>query len=664
MQDAIGYVAGVFNGPFGVDTRGDWSHIRGVSPVQYLDGLQMMFGFYNNTRPNPYNFESIEILKGPSSMLYGQGSTGGIINLVSKKPQAGTFGEVWAQVGNFDRKQLAFDYNTSFGANDDVLVRTVGMYRDSGTQTEYVDDDTFFVSPSLKWNINEDTSVTVLTNFQKNESGSSTQFFPHEGTINPAPNGQIPVERFVSEPGWDQYDTEQTSVTLMVDHYFTDNMSAHWSVRKMDSESTYRTMFAWPPVLQADKRSLVRNFSLSDGEADALTSDLQLRSQFDLGSTSHNFVAGIDYQSADTDTDRLFLTPGLIQQFTGLQVNTSLDLYNPVYGQTGFLPTGDMIPDTPGQNDKQLGIYIQDSFEIGNFTINAALRHDKAESKSDAPGASKTEQSATTGRLGILYSFDSGIAPYISYSESFLPRYGSRPNGLDANGQQLTGTYKPLQGEQVEAGIKYQPKGTEHLITASVFDITQKNAPRSVSPNLEVQDGSTDIQGFEFEAQLEFDQVDIYAAYAYTDTEQNTDERSTEELVGLILQGQTFLQQQLITNNAPLGAVPEQLLNVWATYRPEQLLPGFKIGSGMRYVGKTYDGSRTIEAFGQTLHTAFETDSYTVFDFMVGYEFDSFDISLNVDNITDKDVVSSCLYRGDCFYGQKRTVTANVKYRF
>ena len=99
-------------------------------------------------------------------------------------------------------------------------------------------------------------------------------------------------------------------------------------------------------------------------------------------------------------------------------------------------------------------------------------------------------------------------------------------------------------------------------------------------------------------------------------------------------------------------------------YRPENFLPGLKLGAGMRYVGETFDGSRTVEAFGQTLHTAVTTDTYTVFDLMVGYEFNNFDISLNIDNVADKTVVTSCLYRGDCFYGQQRTVTANVKYRF
>lgn len=655
LQEAIGYVAGVFNGPYGVDTRGDWANIRGVAPVQYLDGLQLMFGYYNNARPNTYNMERIEILKGPSSMLYGQGSTGGIINMVTKRPHAQTEGEIIAQVGNFGRKQIAGDFNTTLTEDGSVEARFVGLYRESGTQTDFVDNDATFFAPSLAWHINESTSLTVLANIQKNESGSSTQFFPHEGTLLPAEHGQIDSRRFVSEPGWDKYDTEQNAVTLILEHTLNEDFSISWSSRYLESEAIYRTMYAWPPKLQDDKRSIERNFSLQDASSDTITSDLQLHGLIYTGDLEHNLVVGLDYQSADTDTDRLYLTPTSIKAAIGLDVNTSLDLYNPEYGQTGFLPTTALIPDTPGKNDRQLGFYIQDTIKYDNWVFNAALRRDKVKSKSDAADSVKATQSATTGRLGILYSFENGIAPYASYSESFLPIYGSRPQG---------GDFKPQEGEQVEVGVKFQPQGTEHLITASYFDITDKNKKRVVSPEITVQDGSVDIEGFEIEAQLEFDQFDVYSAYAYTKSEQETSDKTLAELVQLYASGQTSYLSQALTDTAPLSATPKHMLNTWVTYRPEQSFEGFKVGAGFRYVGETYDGSRDITFMGQAINTRKVTDSYTLFDFMIGYEFDNIDINLNIKNLSDKTVVTSCLYRGDCFYGQRRTVTANIKYKF
>ncbi|WP_028772469.1 TonB-dependent siderophore receptor [Shewanella waksmanii] len=625
VQDAIGYVAGVYNGPYGVDTRGDWAQIRGVSPLQYQDGLQMMFGNYNNVRTNPYMLQQIEILKGPSSVLYGQGSTGGIINLVTKRPEAEQKGEIWAQVGNYDRKQLAADVTGAIDEDETWLYRLTGLYRDSDTQTDHVEDNSYFVAPALTWFATDSTKITLLANLQKNESGSSTQFFPHVGTILPAPNGQIPSERFVSEPGFDQYDTQQRAITLLIDQELNDYMSLHWATRYVDSESTYRTMYAWPFALQADNRSLLRSISMSDATAEAYTSDLRLQAKFDTGSVEHNLTFGVDYQDVEIDTDRLFVWNG-----GGL-----IDIYDPQYGvNPEQYPTDADIPDSPAEKSQQLGIYLQDSIKFGSWVISGALRHDQVESDTATEGTQ--DQSATTGRLGILYSFDSGIAPYASYSQSFLPIYGSNEVGTP---------FKPQEGEQYEVGVKYQPSGTEHLFTASVFDITDKNRKQSAGPDLTLQLGEVEIQGLELEAQLEWDEIDVYASYAYTDS---TKHSST-----------------LGEDGAKLAAMPDHMLSTWLTYRPQSFWQGFKAGVGFRYVGETSDGSiDVVLPDGTVAHNALNTDAYHLFDMMIGYEFDQFDISVNVDNITDDTVITSCLARGDCFYGQRRTITANVRYNF
>ncbi|MAL84401.1 MAG: TonB-dependent siderophore receptor, partial [Idiomarina sp.] len=218
VQDAIGYVAGLYNGPYGVDTRGDWAQIRGVSPVQYLDGLKSLFGYYNNVRINPYSLGQIEILKGPSSVLYGQGSTGGIINLVSKRPQAETEGQFWAQLGNYSRKQVAGDITGALNDDASLTGRFIGLYRNSDTQTDFVPDNSLVLTPSLSWHASEDTKITLIGNIQRNESGSSTQFFPWQGTLFPNEFGQIDSSTFVSEPGFDKYDTEQDALTAIVEH--------------------------------------------------------------------------------------------------------------------------------------------------------------------------------------------------------------------------------------------------------------------------------------------------------------------------------------------------------------------------------------------------------------------------------------------------------------
>ena len=637
IQDALGYVAGVYNGPYGVDSRGDWSQIRSVSPVHYLDGLRTSFNYYNNVRVNPYSINKVEILKGPSSVLYGQGSLGGVVNMVSKRPQHEFKGEIWGQLGSFDRHQLAVDFTGAVNDEKSVLFRTVALFRDAGSQTDFVPDDSLLFNPSMTFHLSNQTEITVIGNWQKNETGSSTQFFPHQGTRLPAPYGRIPVNRFVSEPEFDRYDSEQQALTALFTHDFMNGWSVQGGSRYSDSEVDYRTMYGWPPVFQEDNRNLLRSIYISDNKSRSITSDFRVHGDKVWGNTLHKVVFGIDYQNAQTDSDSLFLYGA-----GGL-----LDLYEPEYGLITDFPTPEDVLDSPANQIYQTGVYLQDQIYLGeHWIISAALRRDWVKNKTEVSTSQLSE--ATTGRFGLMYQFENNVSPYISYSESFDPVIGE-----NAYGQ----AFKPRSGEQYEAGIKYQPSGTEHLITASVYQITEKNRttplaaselndPNVVNPSGSIQVGEVEINGIEIESQFEWKQWDIYGSYSYTDSEITASNTLGE--VG-----------------ARLAATPDHMFSTWATYRPDHFWPGFKMGAGVRYVGETSDGSaEVVDIDGTVLNEPLLTDSYTLFDLMVGYERGAYDFSLNVDNLTNKTTATSCLARGDCFYGQKRTVTASVKYQF
>ncbi|WP_417438836.1 TonB-dependent siderophore receptor [Idiomarina sp.] len=634
VQDAIGYVAGLYNGPYGVDTRGDWAQIRGVAPVQYLDGLKSLFGNYNNVRVNPYSLGQIEVLKGPSSVLYGQGSTGGIINLVSKRPKAETEGQFWAQLGNYSRKQVAGDITGALNDDASLTGRFVGLYRDSDTQTDYVPDNSLVLNPSLSWHASEDTKITLIGNIQRNESGSSTQFFPWQGTLLPNEFGQIDSSTFVSEPGFDKYDTEQDALTAIVEHDINLNWSLRLASRYSDSHADYNTMYGWPPVFAEDNRTVSRVATLYRSDSRSWTSDLQLHGSVITGPVEHDLVFGIDFQDAYTDSDS-----------ASAAVLNELDLYNPVYGQATGLPTEEDITDAASLTTHQLGFYVQDNMRIAEkWLVSAALRRDRATNNPE--GGVATDQYATTGRLGFMYLMDGGVSPYISYSESFSPLIGR-----DA----YDNPYVPLEGKQWEAGVKYQPEGTEHLLTASVYKITEENRTTTSNdgdapfPDRQIQVGEVEIEGVELEAQLAWDSLDVYASYAYTDAAISKSNEPTE--VG-----------------KPLSATPDHQASIWATYRPDNW-NGFKIGAGARYVGNTSDGYVTYNSNQLYL----ETPSYTVFDAMIGYDWDNYSLSLDIDNLTDRTVLTSCLNRGefdsgdnygDCFYGQQRTIMANFRYNF
>jgi iron complex outermembrane receptor protein len=601
VQDALVYSSGVYGATYGFDTRGDWSRVRGLEPEEYRDGLKWHFGYYNNTRPHPYTLERVEILKGPASVLYGAGSPGGIINVVSKLPQEETRREAFVEYGTFDWKQVGVDMTGKVDENGTLLYRMIGVWRDSDTQVDYVPDDVYAFSPSFTWRPTDDTSLTLHLNLQRNKSGSSTQFFPWEGTIFPAPNGQIPTSRFISEPGWDRYDTEQAAITAIFDHRFNEVWSISARARYSDSKANYDTMYpVFPPTINPDGRTIDRVAYMSDASAQVFTSDVHLNADFATGAIDHKLAFGSDYQNATTENDYFYGSGGTI------------DLYDPVYGNIpANLPFYDFDPATT----RQTGFYVQDQLKFGGGWIaSLGLRYDVAK---DANGNTDRVWSKD---VGLMYEFDNGIAPYVSYSESFLPIAG-----VDFYGN----PFKPERGRQYEAGVKYQPPGTPSIFTASVFEIEKENL-RTTDPDNplnQVQLGEARIRGIELEAQTKWNEFELLANYTYLDTRSETGFR--------------------------LDSVPDQMASAWVTYRPQGEWEGFKSGFGLRYVGKTWDGVDKIH-----------TDPYLLADAMVGYETDRWAVTLTGRNLFDKVHITSCLARGDCFYGERRSVALNVSTKF
>ena len=629
LQDALQYSAGVNGGTYGIDSRGDWSTIRGTAPVQYIDGLKSLFGNYNNTRAVPYSLERVEILKGPASVLYGQGSLGGVVNLSSKLPEAEFAAQVWAQYGTFDRKQLAADVTGALDSDGQWLFRVIALGRDSETQTDYVADDSRVFNPSLTWQPSDATSITLLANIQKDETGTGTQFLPWQGTILPGAFGDIDPGVFLSEPGWDKYHSEQEAFTLIATQALGDSWTLSARLRHTDSSADYWSM--WPVFtgsglrINADGRTVNRAAYVSDASSEVLVGDINVQASFATGAFEHRLVMGVDVQDATIDNDfwrsnGSYATPG---------AGGSIDIYNPVYGL--YRPTPS-ITDYPYTNLEQQGFYIQDHMNAGNWVLTAALRRDQVKSQNQNATSANYDSDADTGRVGIMYQFATGLRPYASYTESFEPMAG-----FDVYDQPL----KPKTGEQTELGLKYQPGSSNLLFTFAVFDITEQGRTVTVAvtqPDNTLKQGSAQIgeakiTGAEFEVQASFDHWDLIASYSETDTRQ------------MAANG----------NNYRIAAVPESMASLWASYRFGGELQGLRAGMGVRDIGTSWDGSDSQLT---------RIDGYTLYDAMLGYEMDNWFFSLNARNLEDKIHYTSCLARGDCFAGERRTVTADVRYNF
>lgn len=624
LRQATAYTAGAVSNYF--DSRSDSFAARGGSVSQYQDGLLRTYGTYNSSRPDPYTLERVEFLRGPSSVLYGQGSVGGVLNLTSKRPQAETLREVQVQLGNNARKQIAADLTGALDADGQWLYRLVAVGRDSGSQIDHVDDDRLVFAPSLTWQPNADTSLTLQALHQKDQSGSIIGFFPWQGTQLPSPYGQIPRNTFISEPDWDAYDTTNHSWGYLFSHRLTSDWTVRQNLRRTVSDVDYRTLYTGftanaatgrpaRPVFNSDNRTAARDAVWQVNTGRMLLIDTQLEGKLQAGASEHTLLAGLDVQRNHTG------------QQTWRAVAPAIDVYNPVYGNF-TPPTVSQLTRQPNVAQKQLGFYAQDQMKWGRWTATLGLRHDSAQTETEGRPTAAVDDKAWTKRAGVTYQMDGGWAPYAGYSESFQPL-----GGIDAYGA----AYQPQRGGQWEVGVKWQPPGRGISAFAAAYQLREKNRktndPRN--PLNSVQIGEVKVQGFEAELQASLArQWDFTLGYALTDAKISRSNAGD--------QGQ------------PVASVPKHTASAWVSHRfAAQGRGGWTVGAGLRYTGSQWSGT-----------TAIRTPAAPLADAMVAYDAGDWRVAFNVVNLTDKVQITQCLARGDCFYGQARTYTLTSTYRF
>lgn len=613
VQDALRYSAGVRSDAYGIDSRGDDAFIRGTSFTQYLDGLRQFTGFFSAGRTDAYTLDRVEIVRGPSSVLFGQGTTGGLISLVSKQPLATAQHEVEVQLGSDARKQIAFDSTGPLSRDGVWSYRLIGNLREANSQLHYAPDDHRLLQPSLRWQPSADTRWTLIGNLQTDDSGSTLAFTPHEGTLLPGPNGRISTRLFTSEPGFDAFNTEQQSLTSLFEHRFNPvwsvAQSARYSHGKIDYRSLYPDVFSNPadPFLDAERRTVARFGYISLEERNYLTTDSRAEARFNFAGLKHRLLAGFDYSKADGESAN-----------GGSFVAEPFDLYSPVYGGNFERPVAATVPDTSAS---QMGFYLQDQLEYGTHWLGTlGVRRDQAKTRSE--GSDEISDSATTARAGLMYRFANGVQPYASYSESFQPF-----DYVDFFGK----PYKPLRGKQSEVGVKVQPVGSKTLLTATVFDLRETNrlSPDPTEPFNSIQLGSVKSGGAELEATAQIARnFDVTGSYTYTDL--------------------------TVSDGSLVAGVPLHQASLWAGYKFAIAgIPGFNVGAGARYIGQTTDETGDLV-----------TPDLALIDLGLGYDRGPVSIGINAANLEDKSYVATCLARGDCFYGPRRSVVARVVYRW
>ncbi|MCU1760991.1 TonB-dependent siderophore receptor [Pseudomonas sp. 14P_8.1_Bac3] len=634
LTQALRYTPGLNTGGFtDRNSIADEITSRGFAPTPlYLDGAYIPYAGSLGGAPqiDPYTLERIEVLKGPSSVLYGQNQPGGLINLVSKRPTTEQRSQVKLGAGSYNRVNGAFDASGPIDDQKAFSYRLIGVANKGNEQVDHTHSERLLLAPSLTWTPTDDTSLTLLAQIQRDDGLEDYQSLPRIGSLDRGPTGQrIDRHFFSGDTRFNDYKRDQYVFGYDFSHNLTDDLTYRSTARYTDVRDQYKGFylraFATDAAGETDYTRASRTKVDWRQHNIAYTIDNNLQYTFNTGDLEHTLLTGVDYRHFNRKYDGL-------NAYNVMPVN--------LYGQNNF-DTGSVVPvlDTRWDNTlRQTGVYVQDQIKLNQWILTIGGREDWAEiDNKDILAETVTSQRdhKFTGRVGLTYVTEFGLAPYISYSESFLPTLGTA--APERGGK----AFEPTEGEQYEVGVKYQPFD-KTLITASVFQVKQKNVLTGDDdyPQYQTQDGEVRSRGVELEVKSSLDNIDVLAAATYIDsfyTKSNYGDQGNRNEA-----------------QAPVSA------SLWADYHFTQAtLNGLTFGAGARYTGRKP---------GDSSHS-FEVPSYVVYDTTISYDLGKLDASLrglqtrlNVQNVFDRKYISDCNYSFGCYYGQERVAAVEMSY--
>ncbi|MBY3098405.1 TonB-dependent siderophore receptor [Rhizobium laguerreae] len=615
--EAVRYSAGVTTGTSGFDPRFDQIYIRGYNATtvgDYRDGLRQPYINYGTFRTEPYQLQRVEVIKGPVSVLYGSGSPGGLVNKISKLPTEEPIREVGISYGTEDRVQGMFDFGGPISEdNEDFLYRIVGVARRGDTNFD-IADDRYLLAPSFTWRPDEGTSFTVYGLAQADETDSNV------GAITTS-DGRI-LDIRASDPDYDYQKVKQQQVGYQFEHEFDNGLTFRQNLRysHLDLRARYLGVSSWTGTVAHRGTNAIRD------EMNVFQVDNQLEAKFDTGPLAHTMLFGLDYTN--------------LQSSFGYGAGAAdpafdFDIANPTYGVSGATPDYNVLASDADM--RQVGIYVMDQIEVGNWRFNLGGRQTWVNQTRDATlptvSSEEVDKNAFSVQAGALYLFDNGIAPFVSYATSFDP----------VTNRSTTNTIlPPTKGEQYEVGVKYQPPGSDILLSAVAYHIVEQNKPRLADPLTFAYDSQGEVtgKGIELEARAAIaDGLDIIAAYTYNDSE--------------VTGGNNVGNTPAIT--------PTHIASLWANYTFQESNPfnGLSVGAGVRYIGETW----TDVANTSKNPATFYVDASASYDFgAVDKKYEGLTAAFNIRNIADER--ETVCEEGFCYLGQGRNMTGTLKYRW
>lgn len=566
--------------------------------------------------------ESVEVLKGPRSALFGRGEPGGTINLVTKRPGFETGGNVRGTIGRFEQYRVDADAQTVFGQNETVGVRFVGFYEDAESFRQEVETEKFGFYPSVTFAPNDATTITYELEYTNQE-------LPFDrGVVFSEEFGFSPREVFVGEPV--PIETEVLGHQLEAEYDFNENWSFLAGFGYRDTSlvgDAFEPQFGSRQTFFQDGETIARFFRSRDFDSEYFVVRGELAGEFNTGPLRHRLIFGADYDEFDNtlviDRFRSRFSGDLSNLTTeDLAADLLLQISNPIFGLN-------LNPDAgPNTNRNEeltgFGFYIQDQIDITDrLQIRLGGRFDDFEQDItnflvDPATTRTTSDTRFSPQVGAVFLLNDSVSFYASYGEGFRQQ-----TGVDFEGNQ----FDPNLTTSLEGGVKADLGGLNDLVSGSVgltvFRVEQSNflvnddRPEATAVGFfSIPAGEAVSTGAEIDANLTFgDDLNLWVSYAYTDAEF----------------ANTFADADgfgfTIDVGDPVINSPEHQLSVQTSKGFNLRSIPAQVGGGLLYVG----------ARNGFVGSDFELPDYTTVRLFAEVEpFRNFSVRVDVDNLFDE----------------------------
>ena len=577
--------------------------------------------------------EAIEVLKGPRAALFGRGEPGGTINLVSKRPTFERSGEVSLGVGSFDLYRAEADWTTPL--NEDVAIRLVGFYENSGSFRDTIDTEKRGLTPSVAWLIGDSTRLDYELEFSRQKIPFDRGVVALDGEL-----GAIPRKRFLGEPDDGPMRAEALGHQLELAHDFNRDWSAMagftWRDTSLEGFSTEAELTGSRQLLFVDGQTLTRQRRFRDYDSRYQVLRAELSGRFTTGALTHRLLLGVDRDRFETDLLFLRARAPTLATNPSLQELQAINIFDPIYGQ---FPLPEPLPLTDRREiEESTGLFLQNQISLTDaIDLRLGARYDDYNKRLDnrLSGATlRQSESRLSPQAGLVFRAAESLSLYATYGENFRPL-----SGADFEGN----AFDPNVSTATEVGAKFVRSAVS--ATVSLFQIDQENilVADPVNIGFQMAGGKARSRGVEFDLQAQLtEQTDFWFSYAYVDAAIRNDIldpnfgqpiRSGDRLLNIPRHSMSMqLARELVLADRPL-----------------------RLGGSLLYVGKR---------LGEVA-TDFDLPSYTLLGLFAQYRINrQFDIIARVDNLTDETWYSNSFSQLWVQPGEPRSFRMTARYQF